>query len=56
MQQLFAPTGAMVRFLSDKAGVPLPDGQYAQLLVAGDEAQEAATWSVIGTENLQPPD
>jgi len=54
MQELFAPTGAMVQFLSDKAGVPLPDGRYAQLLVAGGEAQEAATWSVIGAENLQP--
>jgi aminopeptidase N len=54
MQQLFAPTGAMVQFLSDKAGVPLPDGRYAQLLVAGGEAQEAASWSVIGAENLQP--
>jgi len=54
MQQLFAPTGAMVRFLSAKAGVPLPDGQYTQLLVAGDEAQEAATWSVIGTANIEP--
>ena len=53
MQQVFAPTGAMVRYLSDKAGVPLPDGRYTQLLVAGDEAQEAATWSVIGWENLR---
>ena len=55
MQQLFAPTGAMVRFLSGKAGVPLPDNRYAQLLVAGDEAQEAATWSVIGRENVSLP-
>jgi len=53
--QRFAPTGAMVRFLAGKAGVPLPDGRYAQLLVPGDEAQEAATYSVIGTENLPAP-
>lgn len=55
LQQRFAPTGAMVRFLSEKAGVPLADGQYTQLLVAGDEAQEAATWSVIGAGNVGPP-
>lgn len=54
LQQRFAPTGAMVQFLSEKAGVPLADGRYTQLLVSGDEAQEAATWSVIGAENLGP--
>jgi aminopeptidase N len=54
LQRLFAPTGAMVKFLSGKAGVPLPDGRYAQLLVPGDEAQEAASWSVIGEETLRP--
>ena len=54
MKQLFAQTGAMVRFLSGKAGVSLPDNQYAQLLVPGDEAQEAATYSVIGAENIEP--
>lgn len=40
----------MVRFLSDKAGLPPPAGRYAQLLVAGSEAQEAATYSVLGTD------
>ena len=54
LQQLFAPTGAMVRFLSAKAGVPLPGGGYTQLLVAGDEAQEAATYSVVGVDHLRP--
>jgi aminopeptidase N len=52
LKRRFEETGAMVRFLSDKAGVPLPDAQYIQLLVSGDEAQEAATYSVIGDEAL----
>lgn len=40
----------MIRFLSDKAGLPPPAGRYTQLLVKGTEAQEAATYSVLGTE------
>lgn len=52
LRELFAPTGDMVRFLSAKAGVPLPVRTYSQLLVAGDEAQEAATYSVLGAEVL----
>lgn len=42
----------MVGFLSDKAGVPLPVAEYTQLLVEGDEAQEAATYSVLGIDAL----
>lgn len=42
----------MVAFLSGKAGVPLPVKDYSQLLVAGDEAQEAATYSVLGLDAL----
>ena len=42
-----------LRFLSDKAGLELPGGRYAQLLVAGNEAQEAATYSLIGGEELE---
>lgn len=52
LRELFAPTAEMVRFLSVKAGLPLPVGTYSQLLVAGDEAQEAATYSVLGVEAL----
>ena len=52
LRELFAPTGDMVRFLSAKAGVALPVRTYSQLLVAGDEAQEAATYSVLGVEVL----
>ena len=51
---------AIARFLSDKAGMGFPDRRYAQLLVPGREAQEAATFSLIGEEELdqerQQPD
>ena len=50
----FAETPAMVRFLSDKAGVPLPGHAYAQLLVPGKEAQETATYSILGKDYLDP--
>jgi len=52
LKQRFAETGEMVRFLSDKAGVPLPVAEYSQLLVEGNEAQEAATFSVLGVDSL----
>lgn len=54
--QTFGKTGAMVTFLSEKAGLDLPDRSYAQLLVSGDEAQEAATYSIIGKDNIDPKD
>lgn len=49
---LFAETPAMVDFLSAKAGVPLPSGRFTQLLVPGREAQEAATYALIGKGEL----
>ncbi len=52
LKRRFAETGEMVRFLSGKAGVPLPVADYSQLLVKGDEAQEAATYSVLGVDAL----
>ena len=52
LERRFGETGAMVSFLSDKAGVPLPSPRYTQLLVDGDEAQEAATYSIIGKDEL----
>jgi aminopeptidase N len=52
LRRRFAETGAMVRFLADKAGVPLPVAEYSQLLVKGREAQEAATYSVLGVDAL----
>ncbi len=52
----FQETPAMVKFLSEKAGMGLPANNYTQLLVAGDEAQEAATYSIIGKDNIDPKD
>lgn len=52
LKQRLAGTRDMVAFLSTKAGVPLPVADYSQLLVEGDEAQEAATYSVLGTNAL----
>ncbi|WP_260929534.1 M1 family aminopeptidase [Novosphingobium sp. 9] len=50
LRRRFAETGAIAEFFSGKAGVALPARRYAQLLVPGDEAQEAATYSVVGTQ------
>jgi len=54
LQKDFGETSAMVQFLSEKAGAGLPSGRYAQLLVPGREAQEAATYSIIGKDYLDP--
>ena len=52
LKRRLAGTRDMVDFLSTKAGVPLPVADYSQLLVEGDEAQEAATYSVLGIDAL----
>jgi len=52
LRQRFAETGGIVRFFADKAGAPLPVAAYSQLLVEGREAQEAASYSVLGVEAL----
>lgn len=52
LRRLFGDTRAIVDFMSSKAGLPLPGGRYTQLLVGGREAQEAATYAVIGKGEL----
>jgi aminopeptidase N len=52
LKRRFAETSQMVRFFADKAGAPLPVAEYSQLLVEGDEAQEAATYAVLGVDAL----
>ncbi len=52
LKRRFAQTPQIVRFLSDKAGVPLPVSDYGQLLVQGREAQEAASYAVLGVDAL----
>jgi aminopeptidase N len=54
LTNFFGSTSEMVRFLEEKAGVKLPSRRYTQLLVAGSEAQEAATYSVIGIKQIEP--
>jgi aminopeptidase N len=54
VEALFGTTAEMVSFLEDKAGIPLPRKRYAQLLVPGGEAQELATYSVIGISQIEP--
>lgn len=50
---LFAHTPDMVAFLSERAGMGLPGGAYAQLLVPGRQAQEAMSFSLIGNGVLE---
>ncbi len=51
---LFAPTGQMLRWFEDKAGVPFPHARYAQVLTAGSAAQELVSHSLIGRTFLDP--
>jgi aminopeptidase N len=52
LRRLFAETPAILRFMADRAGIGLPGNRYTQLLVPGNEAQEAATFSLIGRAEL----
>ena len=52
LASLFARTPAMVAFFADKAGMPLPDRRYMQVLVPGREAQESVSFSLIGNAEL----
>lgn len=52
LRRRFAETGQIAHFFADKAGTPLPVREYSQLLVDGHEAQEAATYSVLGRDAL----
>ena len=53
LSALFGQAPAIAAFLADKAGMPLPDRRYAQVLVSGREAQEAASFSLIGEDELE---
>lgn len=52
LHPLFAETFAISAFFEEKAGLPIPDRRYTQILVTGQEAQEAASFSLIGTDAL----
>ncbi len=48
----FSQTREIVAFFASKAGVPLPDSRYIQLLVPGDVAQESSSFSLIGKDHI----
>lgn len=50
----FRDTPRMLAFFAAKAGVPLPDAQYTQVLVPGGIAQEASSLALIGKKVLDP--
>lgn len=52
--KMFANTRQMLSFFEAKAGVPFPGVSYTQVLVEDSEAQEAASHSTIGIEEISP--
>jgi aminopeptidase N len=53
-ERMFADTGPMLDFFASKAGLPLPHTHYRQVVVDGDEAQEATSFSMLGRTHLDP--
>ncbi len=51
---LFAPTGHMLRFFANRAGVAFPHRTYTQLHVEGGTAQESLSFSLVGEETIAP--
>lgn len=54
MQAMFSETRPMLEFFEKRSGVRAPGPRYTQILVEGGEAQEAATHSIIGLDNIAP--
>lgn len=52
LSRMFADTFAISDFFAAKAGFPIVDSRYTQILVPGYEAQEEATFSLIGSKAL----
>ena len=50
----FKDSRRMLDFFESKAGLPLPHPVYTQVLVPGGVAQEASSFSLIGTRFLDP--
>jgi aminopeptidase N len=53
LKRLFKQTPKMLKFFSQKAGMTIPEGGYAQLLVPGSAAQETMSFSLIGKRHLE---
>lgn len=54
LSSLFRPTGSMLRYFEEKAGLPFPHDRYVQLHAPGTAAQEAANFSLLGEDTLAP--
>lgn len=52
--RMFSDTPEMIAFFEEKSGVRFADHNYTQVLVEGGEAQEAASHSIIGLDNIAP--
>ena len=52
VRKMFEQTGAALDFFADKAGQPFPRRGYRQVIVDGDVAQEATSFSLLGSELL----
>jgi hypothetical protein len=52
--RMFADTPRMMAFFEAKAGVRPTGPAYTEVLVEGSEAQEAASHSIIGLDNIAP--
>ncbi len=46
LQNVLEVTARALRFLAERAGVPLPEESYSQVFVGGDEEQEAAGFAL----------
>lgn len=53
LARMLADTPTALDFFSARAGVPLPRRHYDQIVVAGEEAQEASSFSLLGRSYLE---
>jgi aminopeptidase N len=54
VRTMFSDTERMAFFFGQRSGVPFPGKTYTQVLIRGSEAQEAASHSVIGLDEISP--
>jgi aminopeptidase N len=53
LARMLEGTGEMIDFFEARAGLPLPHRHYRQVVVAGSEAQEATSFSLLGRKHLE---
>ncbi len=54
LQRELQDSARMLAFFEDRAGLPLPQPAYTQMVLPGGAAQEASAFSFIGREMLAP--